>query len=94
MRAFSTALRIVADLGEALADCVLVAGTSARAGGLFRKQTVGPPEAIMPSLVELMKVDHPVALVFGPEPSGLSNEMTTRLPSPDSDSRGPRVSGS
>ncbi len=70
--------RIVNDFGEALADCVLVAGTSARAGGLFRKQNVGPPEAIMPHLAAVMQADHPVALVFGPEPSGLSNEIATR----------------
>ena len=34
------------DLDEAVADCVLVAGTSARTGGLFRRQTVGPPDEI------------------------------------------------
>jgi tRNA/rRNA methyltransferase len=70
--------RIVTDFGEALADFILVAGTSARAGGLFRKQNVGPPEAIMPHLVEVMQADRPVALVFGPEPNGLSNEIATR----------------
>src|SRR4030081_6916 len=48
------AARIVPDLDSALADCVLVAGTSARTGGLFRKQTVGPPEQIAPRLVEVL----------------------------------------
>src|SRR6516165_5522399 len=45
--------RIVAGLGEALADCVLVAATSARLGKQIRGQA-GPPEEVMPSLVEAM----------------------------------------
>src|SRR5690242_9431320 len=69
--------RIVADLGEALADCVLVAATSARVGGLMRRQFVGPPEEIAPRLVEAMQAG-PVALVFGPESSGLNNTEVTR----------------
>ena len=70
--------RLAQDLGEAVADCVLVAGTSARSGGSFRKQTVGSPEEIMPRLVDVLHIDHPAALVFGTETSGLSNEITTR----------------
>ena len=70
--------RIVPDFGAAVADCVLVAGTSARSGGLFRKQTVGAPEHVLPYLAELMRRDQPVALVFGTEPNGLANEITTR----------------
>ena len=69
--------RIVAELGEAVADCVLVAATSARVGGLTRRQFVGPPDEIAPRLVEAMKTG-PVALVFGPESSGLSNAEVTR----------------
>jgi tRNA/rRNA methyltransferase len=65
--------RVVATLGEALADCVMVAATSARLGGLFRKQTLGTPETVMPLLLDAGTTG-PVALVFGPEPSGLSNE--------------------
>src|SRR6266446_5936117 len=38
--------RIVADFDEAVADCVLVAGTSARSGGLFRRQSVGSLEQV------------------------------------------------
>jgi tRNA/rRNA methyltransferase len=68
--------RIVPDLPSAIADCVLVAGTSARTGGLYRRQTVAPPAQIAPILVETMKAG-PVALVFGPEPHGLSNEEVT-----------------
>jgi tRNA/rRNA methyltransferase len=70
--------RVVSDLSEAVADCALVAGTSARCGGLFRKQPVGPPRAILPYLVEVLQAGHPAALVFGTEPSGLANDIITR----------------
>jgi tRNA/rRNA methyltransferase len=66
--------RIVPELGAALADCVLAAATSARLGGPFR-QAVGTPEAIMPKLVD---AGGPVALVFGPEATGLENDEVTR----------------
>jgi tRNA/rRNA methyltransferase len=69
--------RIVADLGESIKDCVLVAGTSARIGGPFRRQSVGAPEAIIALLVEEI-AKSPVALVFGPEPSGLTDAEVTR----------------
>ena len=39
--------RVVADLGEAVADCVFVAATSARVGGVMRRQTVGTPEEVL-----------------------------------------------
>lgn len=69
--------RIVANFEDAIADCVLVAGTSARTGGLFRRQTVGPPETILPHV--LAALHHgPAALVFGPEPSGLTDDEVTR----------------
>jgi tRNA/rRNA methyltransferase len=70
--------RIVADASEAVADCVLVAATSARTGGLFRRQSVGTPEEILPHLVEAM-ASGPVALVFGPERTGLTNEEVSRF---------------
>lgn len=69
--------RVVSDFGEAVADCVLVVGTSARLGGLFRRQTLGTPAEIMPHVVAGM-ASGPVALVFGPEPSGLENAEVTR----------------
>jgi tRNA/rRNA methyltransferase len=69
--------RIVADFGMAVADCVLVAATSARVGGLTRRQFVGPPDEIAPRLIESMATG-PVALVFGPEASGLSNAEVSR----------------
>lgn len=72
------AARVVANLSDAIDDCVLVVGTSARSGGLFRQQNVGPPEAIVPYLIEALRQDRPAALLFGPEPTGLSNEIVTR----------------
>jgi tRNA C32,U32 (ribose-2'-O)-methylase TrmJ len=42
------AARVVPDLQTAVADCTLATGTSARTGGLFRRQTVGPPDEILP----------------------------------------------
>jgi tRNA/rRNA methyltransferase len=69
--------RIVAEMGEAVADCVLIAATSARVGGLMRRQFVGPPDEIAARLVEAMTTG-PVALVFGPESSGLNNTEVTR----------------
>ncbi len=68
--------RIVADLGEAVADCLLVVGTSARTGKLIRGQA-GPPEAIVPHLVAALQ-SGPVALVFGPETNGLTNAEIAR----------------
>src|SRR6266849_7029681 len=68
--------RIVADLGEAIADCVLVAGTSARSGQLIRGP-FGPPDEIMPGLAEGLHAGS-VALVFGPERSGLTDAEVTR----------------
>jgi tRNA/rRNA methyltransferase len=69
--------RVVPDLGAAVGDCVLVVGTSARIGGLFRRQRVGTPEEILPRLLPPL-AQGPVALVFGPEPSGLSNDEVAR----------------
>ena len=69
--------RSCADLGEALADCVVVAATSARKGGLFRRQSVGLPEEVAPLLVEAM-AGGPVALVFGPERTGLVDDEVSR----------------
>jgi tRNA/rRNA methyltransferase len=69
--------RLVPDFDSAVADCVLVAGTSARLGGLFRRQSLATPGEIMPQLLDAT-ASGPVALVFGPEPSGLSNAEVTR----------------
>jgi len=71
------AARSVPDLDTALTGCVLAVGTSARQGGLFRKQAVGPPDEILPKVVTALH-GGPAALVFGPEPTGLSNADIAR----------------
>src|SRR3954465_2809544 len=43
--------RVVERLDDALADCVLVASTTARTGGLFRRQTVAAPDVVAAQLV-------------------------------------------
>src|SRR5215831_12971729 len=69
--------RTVPDLSGALADCLFVAGTSARTGGPYRRQNVARPAEVMPRLIEFSD-NGPTALVFGPEPSGLTDEEVTR----------------
>jgi len=69
--------RIVAELGEAVADCVFVAATSARVGGLMRRQSVGTPEQVLARLAEMMTVG-PAAVVFGPEADGLTTAEASR----------------
>jgi tRNA/rRNA methyltransferase len=65
-------VRLASSLSDAVRDCTLVAASSARTGGLFRRQSMGPPDEIIPLLVE--QLEHtPVALVFGPEATGLTN---------------------
>jgi tRNA/rRNA methyltransferase len=68
--------RIVEDLGEAVAECVLVAATSARKGKLIRGQPASPALA-MPRLIHAA-ITGPIALVFGPERTGLSNDEISR----------------
>ncbi len=63
--------REYATLREAVADCAFVAGTTAR-GGLYR-QHVKTPAEIAPQLLTLAEQSS-VALVFGREDKGLSNE--------------------
>jgi tRNA/rRNA methyltransferase len=69
--------RRVPDLDTAVADCLLVVGTSARVGGLVRGLAAGPPRAVMPRLAEVL-ADGPAALVFGPERTGLTNAEVVR----------------
>jgi tRNA/rRNA methyltransferase len=68
--------RTVPELGSALADCILVAATSARTGKLIRGQ-FGWPQEILPRLAATA-AHGPVALVFGPESSGLTDEEISR----------------
>lgn len=78
--------RETATLQEAVADCRLVAGTSVREG-LYRRHARTPREWA-PILLETARTG-PVALVFGPEDHGLSNDDVAlcthliRIPSSD-----------
>jgi len=65
------ARREAATLAEAVADCAFVAGTTAR-GGLYR-QHVKAPRELAPELLRLA-ANGKVALVFGREDKGLSND--------------------
>jgi tRNA/rRNA methyltransferase len=69
--------RQVASLDEALVGCLGTAAASARTDGICRQGMVGTPERIMPKLLELLPFG-PVALVFGPEPSGLTTAEVGR----------------
>lgn len=71
------AARVVPSVDEAVAECILVVGTSARVGGLYRDQVAGQPNAIL-TRVAAAVASGPAALVFGPEPSGLTNEEVAR----------------
>ncbi|MCS7021006.1 MAG: RNA methyltransferase [Gemmataceae bacterium] len=71
------AARIVPDLGSALAECVYTLATSAETAGLQRRGRIAPPRQLMPVLAQAA-LDGPVALVFGPEPHGLTLEEVNR----------------
>jgi tRNA/rRNA methyltransferase len=59
------------DLKTALADCQYVVGTTARLGG--QRPVLNSPEAMAKKLVPLSR-DNRIAVVFGPEDRGLTNE--------------------
>jgi tRNA/rRNA methyltransferase len=65
--------QIVTDLPTALSDCVLAAATSAKVEGVERQTGAGTLRQIAPILAAS---GGPVALVFGPEPSGLTTAET------------------
>src|SRR5436190_11271898 len=69
--------RVVPELGDALADCVYSFATSSLTAGTYRSGTIGTAAETMPALL-LAAHYGPVALVFGPEPHGLSNEEIGR----------------
>lgn len=66
---------VVPDLDAALAGCALVAGTSARRRGLGPDSL--PPEACVAQLMSI-PADQDVAVVFGRERTGLTNEELDR----------------
>jgi tRNA/rRNA methyltransferase len=69
--------RTVPELGDALADCVYSFATSSLTAGLIRAGTIGTAAERMPELLAAAEAG-PVAVVFGPEPHGLSNEEIGR----------------
>jgi tRNA/rRNA methyltransferase len=71
------AARVVADIGEAIGDCVFTLATSALTAGVIRRGMIGTPDALAPELLTAAERG-PVAIVFGPEPHGLSNEEIGR----------------
>jgi tRNA/rRNA methyltransferase len=69
--------RVVPELGDALADCVHSFATSSLTAGVLRGGTIGTAAERMPELLTASDAG-PVAVVFGPEPHGLSNEEIGR----------------
>lgn len=67
----------VATIEEAVADCGLVLATSGEMRGLVRKGFSGTPEEKLPELLGVIAAK-PVALVFGPEPHGLTAAEVAR----------------
>lgn len=65
------AARVAPDLPSALADCVYTLATGGLADGVARQTVVGTPREKLPALLESLAAG-PVALVFGPEPHGLT----------------------
>ncbi len=65
------AMQVYPSLPAAVGPCGLVVGTTCRTG-LYRDTVVSPRE-LAPHIVEAARVNR-VALVFGPEESGLSND--------------------
>ncbi|EPR37638.1 tRNA/rRNA methyltransferase (SpoU) [Desulfovibrio sp. X2] len=70
------AVRLFPDLPSALADCREAYATTARLGG-WRRAPEMPDEAAE-SVARSLAAGDRVALVFGPEDKGLSNEDTSR----------------
>jgi TrmH family RNA methyltransferase len=68
-------VRTFASLGEALGDCVHIVGLTAR--GRTAKRNVQRPREAAAEITDLAE-DGPVALLFGREDKGLSNEALDR----------------
>lgn len=71
------AARIVADLGAALADCTFALATSALTQGVMRATVVGTPQQQFPAMLQALATGS-AALVFGPEPHGLTTAEISR----------------
>ncbi len=64
-------MEVFAGLAEALRDFTYVVGTTARLGG--QRQVIRTPARLAEMLVPIA-ADNPVAILFGPEDRGLTNE--------------------
>jgi len=71
------AARIVATLDEALGGCQQVLATTANVAGPYREHAYGRPDELLPKLAGMLRTGS-TALVFGPEPSGLTNAEVAR----------------
>ena len=69
--------RIVPTLDEAVADCGMVVATAGEVDGTRRKTILGGPAEVLPAFAAALAVG-PAALVFGPEPHGLTNDEVGR----------------
>jgi tRNA/rRNA methyltransferase len=69
--------KVSSTLDEAVADCTVVVATSSNVDGVYRTNNYGRPDEVLPSVVKALSVS-PCALVFGPEPSGVSNAEVAR----------------
>ncbi len=68
--------REVGSLAEAVRECGLVLCTSGEVGGLARKGYWGTPAEQLPRILDTLP-SAPAAIVFGPEPHGLTVEEIT-----------------
>lgn len=64
-------------IDAAVSDCAVVLGTSGNVEGLFREQHYGRPDEMLRRFFPAVDAG-PCALVFGPEPHGLSNADIAR----------------
>lgn len=69
--------RVVPDFESAVADCGTVLGTSAKTVGPYRETAAGTPDELFPAFVTALSAG-PAALVFGPEPHGLTTAELAR----------------
>jgi tRNA/rRNA methyltransferase len=64
-------MEVYAGLPEALREFTYVVGTTARLGG--QRQVIGSPARLAEMLIPI-SADNPIAILFGPEDRGLTNE--------------------
>jgi tRNA/rRNA methyltransferase len=68
---------VCSNLMEAVADCRLCIATSAKTEGVVRETVADAPRDLIPRVALEMR-GGPVAVVFGPEPSGLTTAEISR----------------